>query len=226
MASLYLTTVVALLVTSTVLVSGVPVPKDEANMLGKLISLLEQNKNQEQAQMTDIEQKLSQMADIDQEDADNQIYKDQDNLLTQMIYEMLTNQEIEIESWDQQQSSDMKDTDKITQKTDQDIQQQAQHEEEMTDIQSISDKLLQLNKKEQAIAEALVEKIGQLQTIQTSLKSLETEAQEGKLGNVQYYGYGNRYADEGYGYRGYRGYGYRGYGGYGHGGYGYGRRRK
>ena len=182
MAPLYLTTVVALLITSTVLVSGVPVYKDEANMLDKLISLLEQNENQEQAQM----------ADIDQEDADNQIYKDQDNLLTQMIYEMLTNKEIEIESWDQQQLSDMKENDKITQTIDQDIQQQAQHEEEMTDIQSISDKLLQLNKEEQEIAEALKEKISQLQTIQTSLKSLEAEAQEGKLGKVQhgYYDYG------------------------------------
>ena len=215
MAPLYLTTVVALLITSTVLVSGVPVPKDEANMLGKLISLLEQNENQEQAQM----------ADIDQEEADNQIYKDQDNLLTQMIYEMLTNKEIEIESWDQQQSSDMKENDKITQKIDQDIQQEAQHEEEMTDIQSISDKMLQLNKEEQEIVEALEEKISQLQTIQTSLKSLEAEAQEGKLGNVQYYGYGNRYADEGYGHRGYGGYGYNGYRGYGR-GYGYGRRGK
>ena len=167
MAPLYLTTVVALLVTSTVLVSGVPVYKDEANMLGKLISLLEQNENQEQAQM----------ADIDQEDADNQIYKDQDNLLTQMILEMLTNQEIEIESWDQQQSSDMKENDKITQTIDKDIQQQAQHEEEMTEIQSTYEKLLQLNEKKQEIAEALEEKISQLQTIQTSLKSLEAEAQ-------------------------------------------------
>ena len=167
MAPLYLTTVVALLVTSTVLVSGVPVYKDEANMLGKLISLLEQNENQEQAQM----------ADIDEEDADNHIYKDQDNLLTQMILEMLTNQEIEIESWDQQQSSDKKETDKITQKTDQDTQQQAQHEEEMTEIQSTYEKLLQLNEKKQEIAEALEEKISQLQTIQTSLKSLEAEAQ-------------------------------------------------
>ena len=199
MAPLYLTTVVALLVTSTVLVSGVPVPKDEANLLDKLISLLEQNENQEQAQMTDIEQKLSQMADIDQEDADNQIYKDQDNLLTQMTLEMLTNKEIETESWDQQQSSDMKENDKITQKIDQDIQQQAQHEEEMNNIQSISDKMLQLNKEEQEIAEALEEKISQLQTIQTSLKSLEAEAQEGKLGKVQdgYYGRGYGYVRRG-----------------------------
>ena len=181
MAPLYLTTVVALLVTSNVLVSGVPVPKDEANMLDKLISLLEQNENQEQAQMTDTEQEQAQMADIDQEEADNQIYKDQDNLLTQMILEMLANKEIEIESWDQQQLSDKKENDKITQKIDQDIQQQAQHEEEMNNIQSTYEKLLQLNEKEQEVVEALEEKISQLQTIQTSLKSLEAEAQEQKL---------------------------------------------
>ena len=171
MAPLYLTTVVALLITSTVLVSGVPVYKDEAKRLDTLISLLELKENQEEAQM----------ADIDQEEADKQL-QDQDNLLTQMILEMLTNKEIEIESWDQQQSSDKKDTDKITQKTDQDIQQQAQHEEEMNNIQSTYEKLLQLNKKEQEIVEALEEKISQLQTIQTSLKSMEAEAQQVQKG--------------------------------------------
>ena len=158
MATLYLTTVVALLVTSTVLVTGTPVYKDEANMLDKLTSLLERNQNQEQAQM----------AEVNQEEADNQLYKDQEDLLSQMILEMLTNKKMEIESVDQKQSSDMKETDKATQ--------------ENISMQSISKKLLEINKEEQEIAEALVEKISQLQMIQTSLKSLEAKAQQGKFG--------------------------------------------
>ena len=248
MAPLYLTTVVALLVTSTVLGSGVPVYEDKANTLDTLISLLELNENQkqaqmadkdkeepelqlykeqenllaqmilkmltskeieienmdqqqlsdmketdkitkkidqdvqQQAQMADLDQEDAQMVVLDQEDADNQIYEDQNNSLTQIILEMLTNKEIEIESWDQQLSSDKKETDKITQKIDQDTQQQAQHEEEMNSIQSTYEKLLQLNEKEQEIVEALEEKISQLQTIQTSLKSLEAEAQQVQLG--------------------------------------------
>ena len=180
MAALYLTTVVALLVTSTVLVSAAPGYKDKSNMLDRLDSLLDQNEELEQAQM----------AGIDQKEADNQFFwhniffKAQEDLLAQMILEMLTNKKTEIESVDQQQWLDKKEADmyKITEKTDQDIKQQAQHEEEMTFFQSIFDNLLQRNKKEQEIAEALKEKISQLQTIQTSLKSMEAEAQKKKRG--------------------------------------------
>ena len=82
MATLYLTTVVvALLVTSTLLASGAPVYNDKANMLDKLASLLDQIENQEQAQMTGIDQK--------------------ENLLSQMILEMLTNKVAEKESMEE-----------------------------------------------------------------------------------------------------------------------------
>ena len=172
MAALYLTTVVALLVTSTVLVSTAPCYKDEANRLDKLASLLDQNENQEQVQM----------AGTDHKGVDNQFYKDQEDLLAEMILEMLTNKKTEIESVDKQESADEKETDtyKITQNTNRDIEQQAQHERETTFTQNLFDKLLQLNKKEQEIAEALNEKIIQLQAIQTSLKSLEAKAQQGR----------------------------------------------
>ena len=43
MAALYLTTVVALLVTSTLLVSAAPGFKGQANMLDRLTSLLDKN---------------------------------------------------------------------------------------------------------------------------------------------------------------------------------------
>ena len=96
----------------------------------------------------------------DQKEADSQ-----EDLLSRMIFEMLT-KKMEIESWDQ--SPDKKETDKATQ-------------EEIV-VQSISNKLLQMGKEEQEIAQALEEKISQLQTIQTSLKSLKAEVQQGKFG--------------------------------------------
>ena len=172
MAALYLTTVVALLVTSTVLVSGAPGFKGKANMLDRLTFLLDQNEKQEQAQVTG----------TDQKEADNQFYKDQEDVLSQMILEMLTNKKTDIESVDKQESIDKKETDmdKITQEINEDIKQQSQDEEEMTFIQNVYDNLLQVNEKEQKIAEALKEKISQLQTIQTSLESLEAETQKGK----------------------------------------------
>ena len=170
MAALYLTTVVALLVTNTLLVSAAPGFKGEANMLDRLTSLLDQNENQEQAEM----------AKVDQKEADNQFYKDREDLLAQVILEMLTNKKTEIESVDKQESTDKKETEmnKITQEIDEDIKQQCQDEEEMTFIQNVFDKLLQVNKKEQEIAQALEDKISQLQAIQTSLKSLEAEVQQ------------------------------------------------
>ena len=85
MSPLYLTTMIGLLVTSTVLVSGAPVYNDRANMLDRLSSLLDQVENQEQAQMTE----------IGQEEAD---IEDQEDLLSHMIQEMLINKQAEKES--------------------------------------------------------------------------------------------------------------------------------
>ena len=135
MAPLYQTTVVALLVTSTVLVSAAPVYDDKANMLDKLVSLLDRTENQEQAQMTRIRQT----------EADNE---DQEDLLSQMILEMLMNKLVEKESATGLQEDKQAEEQTLDQ----------QDKEEMTFIQNMYDKLNNIEKEAQEIAQVLKEK--------------------------------------------------------------------
>ena len=130
MSSLYLATVVGLLIASAALVSAAPV-----NMLDRLATFLEQNENREMAQM----------ADIDQKEADNQFYKDQEDTLTQMILKMLMNQQVEKESMTG------------TQDNKQAVKQTPDHQdkEDITFIQSMYDKLSSIEEEIQEIAQAL-----------------------------------------------------------------------